>query len=261
LCLRTHSEPVNGTWRAGSNWRTVGRLDARRPRAARTGGVRTTTFVLSIFNANLVNPKGTTVVLGLALAYGGIAQLLAGMWEFRTGNTFGAVAFSSFGGFWISFFVLLQLTPVAGTTGTAIAVYLYAWAIFTTYMFVASLRTTGAVALVFGLLAITFFLLAIGNAGGDKSILHLGGWFGIATAIAAWLRVIRGGHRRHLWSRRVAGDAAVPRTRALIGGRSSPMFILYSSGSTAEPRIRAQFTARARSVPRRVLLRRRRSPH
>jgi uncharacterized protein len=146
----------------------------------------TTTFVLSVFNANLVDPKGTTVVMGLALAYGGVARLLAGMWEFRTGNTFGAVAFSSFGGFWISFFVLLKLTPAAGTTGTAVAFYLYAWAIFTTYMFVASLRTTGAVALVFALLAITFFLLAIANAGGDKSILHIGGWLGIATAVAAW---------------------------------------------------------------------------
>ena len=146
----------------------------------------TTTFVLSVFNANLVDPKGTAGVMGLALAYGGVAQLLAGMWEFRTGNTFGAVAFSSFGGFWISFFVLLKLTPAAGTTGTAVAVYLYAWAIFTTYMFVASLRTTGAVALVFALLAITFFLLAIANAGSDKSILHIGGWLGIATAVAAW---------------------------------------------------------------------------
>jgi succinate-acetate transporter protein len=108
------------------------------------------------------------------------------MWEFRTGNTFGAVAFSSFGAFWISFFVLLKLTPTAGTTTTAVAVYLYAWAIFTTYMFVASLRTTGAVALVFALLAITFFLLAIGNAGNSSSVIHAGGWAGIVTAVAAW---------------------------------------------------------------------------
>src|ERR1700678_431198 len=57
-------------------------------------GFAMTTFVLSMFNSNLVNPKGVAVVLGLALAYGGLAQLLAGMWEFRTGNTFGAVAFT-----------------------------------------------------------------------------------------------------------------------------------------------------------------------
>src|SRR5204863_3771987 len=146
----------------------------------------TTTFVLSIFNANLVSPRGTLVVLGLALGYGGIAQLLAGMWEFRTGNTFGAVAFSSFGAFWISFFVLLRLTPVAATTDTAIAVYLYAWAIFTTYMFVASLRTTAAVALVFFLLAITFILLGAGNSGDHTNVIKWGGYIGLATAAAAW---------------------------------------------------------------------------
>src|SRR5436190_14234058 len=67
-----------------------------------------TTFVLSFFNAGLVSDKGVPVVLGLALAYGGLAQLLAGMWEFRNNNTFGATAFSSFGAFWISFFVLQQ---------------------------------------------------------------------------------------------------------------------------------------------------------
>ena len=68
-----------------------------------------TTFVLSMFNSNLMKPAGTAVVLGLALAYGGIAQLLAGMWEFRTGNTFGAVAFWSYGAFWISFWALIAL--------------------------------------------------------------------------------------------------------------------------------------------------------
>ena len=70
-------------------------------------GFAMTTFVLSMFNAKLVSSGGEPVVLGLALAYGGIAQLLAGMWEFRTGNTFGAVAFSSFGAFWISFWALV----------------------------------------------------------------------------------------------------------------------------------------------------------
>src|ERR1700736_6141760 len=125
-----------------------------------------TTFVLSMFNANLVDEKGTPVVLGLALVYGGIVQLLAGMWEFRTGNTFGAVAFSSYGAFWISFWALevFYAKSIGGNVGHAVGLYLYAWAIFTSYMFVASLRTTGAVALVFLLLAVTFILLAIGNA-------------------------------------------------------------------------------------------------
>ena len=67
-----------------------------------------TTFVLSMFNADLMGKGGEPVVFGLAFAYGGLAQLLAGMWEFRTGNTFGAVAFTSYGAFWLSFFVLVQ---------------------------------------------------------------------------------------------------------------------------------------------------------
>ena len=150
-------------------------------------GFAGTTFVLSLINANWVSAKGIGAVLGLALAYGGIAQLLAGMWEFRTGNTFGAVAFSSFGAFWISFFFLIRLTPVSLITPHALAAYLWMWAIFTTYMFIASLRTTGAVALVFLLLATTFILLAIGDMGsGHTTVTHWGGYVGVATAIVAW---------------------------------------------------------------------------
>jgi succinate-acetate transporter protein len=125
-----------------------------------------TTFMLSAANAGVlgqvgIGPKGlgtVPVVLSLALAYGGIAQLLAGMWEFRTGNTFGAVAFTSFGAFWLSFWALLQFFAKDITSATqlnhAVGLYLIAWGIFTTYMFVASLRTTAAVAVVFLLLAI-----------------------------------------------------------------------------------------------------------
>jgi succinate-acetate transporter protein len=152
-------------------------------------GFAMTTFVLSMFNSELVGKGGEPVVLGLAIAYGGLAQLLAGMWEFRTGNTFGALAFSSFGAFWISFFVLVQFllpTIPAADAGHAVGLYLWAWAIFTTYMFVASLRTTGAVALVFLLLAITFVLLGIGNSGAHENIIKWGGYFGLATAAAAW---------------------------------------------------------------------------
>src|SRR3954453_19316785 len=67
-----------------------------------------TTFVLSMFNADLVGKGGEPVVFGLAFAYGGLAQVLAGMWEFRTGNTFGAVAFTSYGAFWLSFWAFVQ---------------------------------------------------------------------------------------------------------------------------------------------------------
>lgn len=147
-----------------------------------------TTFVLSMFNANLVNEKGVPVVLGLALVYGGIVQLLAGMWEFRTGNTFGAVAFSSFGAFWISFWALevFYAKSIGGNVGHSVGLYLWAWAIFTAYMTVAAMRVSGAVLLVFVLLTVTFVLLAIGAVGAHTTITHWGGYIGLATAAAAW---------------------------------------------------------------------------
>ncbi len=147
-----------------------------------------TTFVLSMFNANLVNEKGIPVVLGLALAYGGIVQLLAGMWEFRTGNTFGAVAFCSYGAFWISFWALqvFYAKDIGGNAGHAVGLYLWAWAIFTAYMTVAALRVNVAILGVFVLLTATFILLAIGAVGAHTEVTHWGGYIGLATAAVAW---------------------------------------------------------------------------
>jgi hypothetical protein len=150
-----------------------------------------TTFVLSMFNSKLVGAGGEPVVLGVALAYGGLAQLLAGMWEFKTGNTFGAVAFTSYGAFWISFFFLVQFVLSkkvipAADEGHAVGLYLIAWGIFTSYMFIASLRTTAAISLVFVLLAVTFIVLGIGNANTNENTIKIGGYIGLATAAAAW---------------------------------------------------------------------------
>jgi uncharacterized protein len=159
-----------------------------------------TTFVLSLINAGLVGDKGAVgggllpLVAALALAYGGAAQLLAGIWEFRTGNTFGAVAFCSYGAFWISFYFIIQAAASVEKTElfSGLGLYLWMWGIFTTYMFVASLRTSGAVAVVFLLLAITFIVLGIGNSAlaGTTNVtngtIKLGGYIGLITAIAAW---------------------------------------------------------------------------
>jgi succinate-acetate transporter protein len=148
-----------------------------------------TTFVLSFFNAGLVSDAGEPVVLGLALAYGGLAQLLAGMWEFRNNNTFGATAFTSYGAFWLSFWAFDEFfadkVPQA-SLGDAVGLYLIAWGIFTTYMLVASFRVSAAVSLVFLLLAITYLVLGIGQSASSDFLIKAGGWIGIATAIAAW---------------------------------------------------------------------------
>src|SRR3954447_21760128 len=148
-----------------------------------------TTFVLSMFNAGLLAESGLPVVFGLALFYGGLGQLLAGMWEFRAGNTFGAVAFTSYGAFWMSYWAFVQFYAAdvpKEETGAAVGLFLIAWGIFTAYMFIASLRTTAAVAAVFALLALTFLVLGIGEASGTEGITKLGGWIGLATALVAW---------------------------------------------------------------------------
>jgi succinate-acetate transporter protein len=149
-----------------------------------------TTFMLSMFNAGFMGESAEPIVFGMALAYGGLAQLLAGMWEFRTGNTFGAVAFTSYGAFWLSFWAFEQFYADSITNEVtaqhAVGLFLITWGIFTAYMFIASLRVSAAVALVFGLLTLTFLLLGIGDAAEKENIVKLGGYVGIATALAAW---------------------------------------------------------------------------
>ena len=116
------------------------------------------------------------------------------MWEFRKGNTFGATAFSSFGAFWLAFYWLVtydaaHLAP-AGEAHKAVGLFLLSWAIFTVYMTVAAMRTSGAVLAVFVALSITFILLTIGNFASapntSKDWIHIGGWFGYITALLAW---------------------------------------------------------------------------
>jgi succinate-acetate transporter protein len=165
-------------------------------------GFAGTTFFLSVVNTNMLGTSVQDTVLGLALFYGGIAQLLAGMWEFVKGNTFGAVAFSSFGAFWLSFWYLLNHVlggEIAAKAQPAdvlhgVGLYLLVWAIFTAYMTVASTRTSTAVCVVFVLLTLTFVALTIGFFGesiadfekNSNVWIHIGGWLGLATALAAW---------------------------------------------------------------------------
>jgi len=146
-----------------------------------------TTFVLSAANAKLYD--GAQIVIGLAFFYGGLAQILAGMWEFKTGNTFGATAFTSYGAFWIAFATTLQLKLVQNHE--EVGFFLLGWTIFTGILLLASLRTTAALILLFVLLFVTFILLTIGEfTGGSTS--QLGGYFGLATAAVAWYAAAAG---------------------------------------------------------------------
>lgn len=157
-----------------------------------------TTFVLSVFNANIIGNKALElVVLPLALFYGGAVQILAGMWEFRKNNTFGALAFSSYGAFWITLAWYLRYLAAGLPTATeheARGLFLLAWTIFTAYMLVASLGTTRMLTAVFAFLFATFLLLALGvlAAPPDATLIKAGGWLGLITALLAWYHSFAG---------------------------------------------------------------------
>ncbi len=154
-----------------------------------------TTFMLSGHNASFIPD---VLWVGLALFYGGTIQLLAGMWEFRNRNVFGATAFSTYGGFWLGLgisVVLIETTKLGvGLKGpdldNGLAWFLLSFAIFNTYMMLWALRVNVAVFAVFLTLEITEILLVIGffklAHGGSPWMLHAGGWAGIVTAAVAW---------------------------------------------------------------------------
>jgi succinate-acetate transporter protein len=180
----------------------VGALPAADPAPLGLAAFALTTFLLSGHNANFIPD---VIWVGAALFYGGTVQLLAGMWEFRNRNVFGATAFSTYGGFWLSlgiFVVLAVNTKLGGLLkGTdlnnSLAWFLFAFAVFNLYMLLWSSRVNGAVFAVFLTLQITEVLLAIGfwvgahrgiplASGADDGWIKAGGWAGVITAATAW---------------------------------------------------------------------------
>jgi uncharacterized protein len=158
-----------------------------------------TTFVLSIVNAGWFTGVVPNVVVGLALFYGGIAQICAGMWEFRTGNTFGATAFTSYGAFWLSFgaifvpgFGILDALVKSNALAPALGIYLLGWTIFTALMFIGTWRSNVALITVFAFLTLTFLCLTIGELAPSTTFHSLGGWLGVITAILAWYTGLAG---------------------------------------------------------------------
>ena len=150
-----------------------------------------TTFMLSMINAKLMPAGITPVVFGVALMYGGIAQLIAGVIQFRTGNTFTGVLFSTFGAFWLSLWAIVQFfikdVPPAHA-GHALGLFLYAFGIFTVWILLASFRTNVMVVLALAMLAATLFVLATGNYYGQGMTVEVGGYMGLVVGgLAAYL--------------------------------------------------------------------------
>ncbi|MFA9438113.1 acetate uptake transporter [Uliginosibacterium sp. sgz301328] len=149
-------------------------------------GFGMTTVLLNLHNAGFFELN--TMILAMGLFYGGLAQAIAGVLEWKKGNTFGTVAFTSYGFFWIAL-VALILLPQAGlgqaASEGAMVAFLSMWGIFTFVMFIGTLRMNLATQVIFGSLTVLFALLALGDATGSTAIKHLAGWEGILCGASA----------------------------------------------------------------------------
>lgn len=166
-----------------------------------------TTFVLSLINVNTRGIGSPSIVVAIAYGYGGLVQLLAGMWEMAVGNTFGATALSSYGGFWISFAIILTpggfqiesgLASISEATFlNSFGLYLMGWAIFTFLLLICTLRSTVAFFSLFFTLDLAFFMLGIGYLQHDGAhpqggCIVAGGAFGLMAAFLAWYNALAG---------------------------------------------------------------------
>ena len=180
-----------------------------------------TTFLLSAFNAGWMTHSSGLTWVGYAFAYGGLVQLLAGMWEFRNRNVFGATAFGSYGGFWIGLFLYFQLYGAklathpltAGLFAKDVGWILLAFAIFNTYMLIWSTQVNLAVFAVFLTLELTEIILFIGNFSGSSGTVKFGGYVGVVTALCAWYASAAG------VANGMGGRISVPVGKPLLGPR------------------------------------------
>jgi uncharacterized protein len=151
-----------------------------------------TTMMLSAVNSGWIGDAATTAVLSMALAFGGGAQLIAGMWAFRRGNGFAATVFATYGTFWLSFFLLHNffLAPVAAAGGPGMAdqvlgLYMLSWAVVSAWLFVGSLAGPRLLQATLGMLALSFAALCAASWGGGSDWTHVGGWLGLVSAFTA----------------------------------------------------------------------------
>jgi succinate-acetate transporter protein len=155
-----------------------------------------TTAILGCTFAGFILPGvgvGISLVVAAALFYGGIVQILAGMWEFRKDNTIGATIFSSYGGFLVAFgvvflpgFGIFQALNRATILHPALGLFFLCWTIFSALLFLGPLRTTLAMLIVLALMFLSYLFLTIGElSGANVVLLIIGGWLGIACALVA----------------------------------------------------------------------------
>lgn len=151
-------------------------------------GFGLTTVLLNLHNAGLLGSASMGMVMAMGIFYGGIAQMIAGAMEYKQGNTFGTVAFLSYGCFWLTLVALLvlpQLGLAEPVSKAAMGAYLSMWGLFTLFMFVGTLKLTRSLQVVFLTLTILFFLLALGDFTGNAAITVIAGLEGIVCGLTA----------------------------------------------------------------------------
>ena len=151
-------------------------------------GFGLTTVLLNIHNAGLLGTDSLGMIMAMGIFYGGLAQVIAGVMEYKNGNTFGTTAFVSYGFFWLSLVAILTL-PKLGlfdpVSASAMAAYLAMWGVFTAFMFVGTLKLNVSLQVVFLTLTVLFFLLAIGDATGNATVKTIAGLEGIFCGLSA----------------------------------------------------------------------------
>lgn len=159
------------------------------PGALGLAGFALTTFLLSAANAGWMHAATGSAWLGYAFAYGGGAQIIAGIFEFCNKSVFGATAFTSYGAFWIGLGLWVELVepnhPHAAAA-TDLAWILLAWAIFNSYLLLWATAVDTTVFVIFFLLEVTLIILAVGGFTGNSAITQIGGYVGVLLALAAW---------------------------------------------------------------------------
>lgn len=146
-------------------------------------GFGMTTVLLSLHNADLIPLDA--VILSMAVFCGGLAQFAAGMMEYRNGNTFGTVAFTLYGVFWLVF-ALIKSDPAGfGSEGLTMGVFCLVWGILTLFLFIGTLKGRNALKLVFLTLTVTFFLLAAGDISATVGLVVAGGFVGLFCGLTA----------------------------------------------------------------------------
>ncbi|KAF6752874.1 FUN34 transmembrane protein [Ephemerocybe angulata] len=199
LDILEKGETVHATRPQDAVGRSADYYNASRPtRIANPGTLglfsfASTTLMLSLYNARARDITHTNVVLGMAIFCGGLAQLLAGMWEFPRGNTFAGTAFTSYGAFWLSFATInLPFTGVRAAFASqeefanAVGIYLITWFLVTVFLLIAALRKNIAFIALFAFLAVTFLVLAIGDLYQIVNVTRAGGGLGVVTAFIAY---------------------------------------------------------------------------